>query len=182
MTPTFPLRSGFLALPLEGEAKRQFQQWQAKLQFLGDIVSFQKSDVPHLTLSYWPEIMAIEYSQILTQSAKIAGQLRPFTFSVNGCDTFGKPGRDDVLFLSVAFSPELAVAKKKCPWPELYSPFHPHITLLRIKHQEKFQLQKKAVLKALKGVAFDVPVDRLRLFANVDGVSQVPLQDFPFGA
>lgn len=180
MTLDFPLRSGFLALPLEGEAGEHFCHWQAKLSFLDTAVSFQKPDRPHLTLAYWPEMMAIEYGQILKQAEKIASQLAPFTFEVNGIDTFGKQGRDDVLFLSVAFSPELAVAKKKCPWPELYSPFHPHITLLRVKHQERFGIAKKDVLKAMKGVSFVVPVDKLRLYANVGGESQVPLADFAF--
>jgi 2'-5' RNA ligase len=182
----FPLRSGFLALPLEGEAGGAFRACQASLAFLNDghepIVGWQKPTVPHLTLAYFPTIMAIEYGQITAQAAKIAASLRPFTVQIESVDTFGKPGRDEVLFLKPNFSPELAEAKKKCPWPSPYPEFHPHVTLARVKHPERFEIQKKAVLKAVKGVSFAAPFDRLRLYANVGGESQVPLADFPFGA
>lgn len=182
----FPLRSGFLALPLEGEAGDEFRAAQAELAFLNEgdepIVGFQKPAVPHLTLAYFPTVMEIEYGQITAQAAKIAAQLRPFAVQIESVGTFGKPGRDEVLFLKPNFSPELAEAKKKCPWPSPYPEFNPHITLARVRHPERFEIQKKAVLKALKHVSFAARFELLRLYANVDGESQVPLADFPFEA
>lgn len=182
MDLAFPLRSGFLALPFEDDAMKAFAECQERLAFLGEIASFQKPTTPHLTLSYWPEMMEIEYGQVQEQAATIAERLRPFTYAIDGVDTFGKPGRDEVLYLKPAFSPELATAKKQCPWPNLYNPWQPHVTLLRVKHPERFERQKKEVLKAMKDVRFNVAVHRLRLYANVAGESQVPLADFPFGA
>jgi 2'-5' RNA ligase len=97
---------------------------------------------------------------------------------VTGVETFGNHGEDRVLFLTIAFSEELARLKKACPWPE-GRPFAPHITLARIDHPQRFNVLKKKVMKALEDITFDIPVDRLRLYAEVNGVKQTALQDFP---
>ncbi len=130
--------------------------------------------------------MEIEYRQVMEQARKIAARHRSFTVRVAGADTFGHRGQDRVLFLGIAFSDELARLKKDCPWPrhppeEGNAPndsFHPHLTLARIKHPERFQVHKKRIMKLLSEAAFDIPIDRLRLYAEVDGRKQTPLQDF----
>lgn len=175
----FPLRSAFLALPLEAEAKWQFQALQAELQPFADCLRFQAPDTPHLTLQFWPELMEIEYHQVLRQSDKIAAGREPFILQVTGANTFGHRGEDHVLFLDVAFSEPLARLKKSCPWPSV-RPFAPHITLARVAHPQRFIRAKKRVMKALADCAFELPVDCLRLYAEVDGHKQTPLHDFLF--
>ena len=173
----FPLRAVFLALPLEGQPKWQFQALQEALKPFEDSLRFQNPQSPHLTLQYWPELMEIEYHQIITQAEKIAATHAPFTINVIGADAFGSGGEDRVLFLTIAFSDELARLKKSCPWPNL-KPFSPHITLARMKHPQRFATVKKKVMKEFHGVNLSVPMDRLRLYAEVNGVKQTPLKDF----
>ncbi|MDD4287337.1 MAG: 2'-5' RNA ligase family protein [Candidatus Peribacteraceae bacterium] len=190
---TFPLRSVFLALPLEGQPKWQFQAFVEELKPYADIVRFQNPQSPHLTLMFWPSVGQLEYQGIVQQAQKIASLHAPFTMKVTGADTFGNRGEDHVLLLSIGFSEELARVKKTCPWSD-GRPFAPHITLARIAHPQdvkspvgdhvpftgRFTIVKKKVMKTLEGIAFDIPVDRLRLYAEVNGAKQTKLEDFVF--
>jgi 2'-5' RNA ligase len=175
----FPLPSVFVAIPLEGMAKFQFQACQQKLKPFESFLRLQKSDTPHLTLRFWPSVMKIEYDQLLKECAHVAEQSSAFDLPIIGADTFGRRGEDRTLYLQVAFSPELATLKKKCPWPNPPDePFTPHITLARISHPQRFRVHKKKVLKALEDIDFAMHVDRLALYAKVGGANQTLLEEF----
>lgn len=174
----FPLRSVFLALPLEGEAQRKFQELQEQLSAFGECLRFQNPHSPHLTLFFFPEVGELEYKGIVEQAGKIARIAAPFTMRVIEAGTFGNRGRDTVLFLTVAFSPEVASLKKLCPWTD-GKPFSPHITLARVCHPETFVTMKKKVMKVLSDVQFPISVTCLRLYGEVGGVKQTVLRDFP---
>ena len=183
MNISFPVRSAFLALPLENDAKWQFQALQLLLEPYREFLSFQNPQSPHLTLIFWRELLEIEYQPIIDQATKIAVKSEPFTLMINGADTFGKSGDERVLFLTVEFSPQLATLKKMCPWPQ-QKEFHPHITVARVKHSQKFSVHKKKIMKIMKvfeDVNFAMHIDRLRLYAEIDGRKQTALQDFEFG-
>lgn len=177
----FPLQSAFLALSLSGAENSAFRKLQNHLEPFNDILNLQNPETPHLTLQFWPSLMKIEYEQILIQAEKIAQKQTPFDYSVIGADTFGSRGDDRVLFLYPHFSDALARVKKSCPWPSPEE-FHPHVTLARIQHPQKFAVHKKKIMKLLTNISFTVHVDRLCLYAKVAGASQTPLRDFPFGS
>lgn len=176
----FPLRACFVALPLEGLAHERYREIQERLRPYEEILRFQHVASVHLTLMYWPEVMAIEYGQIRDQLEKIAARISSFTMRVTGVSTFGSRGEDHVLFLDIAFSDALARLKKMCPWPNV-KPFAPHITLARVQHPQRFHVQKNVILKLLKNAEFTMPCDRLRLYAEIEGKKQTPLEDFVFG-
>lgn len=181
MDLVFPLRSAFIALPLERHAKRRFKNLQQGLESWQDILTFQNPQSPHLTLYFWRELLEIEYDDVLPKIRTIAERTESFTIQVNGADTFGGAGRERVLFLTVAFSPELASLKKLCPWsnpPD--QPFHPHITVARIKHPQTFAVHRKKIMKIFDGISIEVPVDRLRFYAEVHAVKQAVIEEFPF--
>lgn len=173
------MRSAFLALPLEGKPKWQFQALQEALKEWEDIVSFQNPQSPHLTLYFWRELLPIEVNPVLAKAADIADRTIPFMLSVQNAGTFGRAGEERTLFLSVAFSPELATLKKLCPWPNPPGQeFHPHITLARIRHPQKFAVHRKRIFKALGDVAFGFPVTMLRFYAEVEGRKQTPIKEW----
>jgi len=176
---TFPLHSVFLALPLEGDAQEKFREIQERLRPFEECLRFQNPRSPHLTLHFFPEVLELEYKGIVCQAEKIASKAMPFVFSTLEAGTFGSRGRDSVLFLTVAFSSQMASLKKLCPWSE-GRPFLPHITLARVGHPEAFTVARKKVMKVLRDVRFSIPVDRLRLYGERDGVKQTVLQEFPF--
>jgi 2'-5' RNA ligase len=178
MALSFPLRAAFLAIPLSGEALTQFRDLQERLHEHTDCLRFQSPETPHLTLQYWKELMEIEYGQILKQADKISASTTPFDLRIEGIGTFGNRGEDRVLYLDVPFSEELARLKKRCPWPSLDS-FHPHITLARVSHPQRFAIVKKKILKILDHPRMIMTVDRIRLYAEIDRKKQTPLLDFP---
>lgn len=181
MSLFFPLRSVFLALPLEGQPKWLFQALQEELKPYADILRLQNPQSPHVTLMFWPGVGELEYRGIVEQTGKIASLHAPFTMKAEGAETFGARGEDHVLFLPVAFSEELARVKKTCPWSD-GRPFAPHITVARIAHPQRFNVVKKKIMKLFDGLTLSIPVDRLQLFAEVNGVKQTRLEDFPLGA
>lgn len=176
---SFPLRRTFVALPIEKEAKWHFQALQEELKSYSEILRFQNQQSPHLTLQYWNEVMEIEFHRIVEQVEKMAVKSTPFTLKCTGVSTFGSHGEDRVLFLDVAFSEELARLKKLCPW-QSEKPFSPHITLARIGHSQRFAVQKKKIFKVLENSSFEISIDRLRLYAEIDGVKQTPIDEYLF--
>lgn len=124
--------------------------------------------------------MEIEYYQIIPQTKRIADAMAPFQLKIQGVSTFGSNKEDRVLYLDIPFSEELARLKKRCPWPSL-EPFRPHITLARMKHPQRFEVERKKILKMVGEPQFTVQVDRLRLYAEIEGKKQMPMQDFMLG-
>ncbi len=187
MVFVFPLRAAFFAIPLEGEARAAFRALQGALSEYTEILSFQSPETPHITLQFWRELMEIEYGQVVPQCVKIAAATEPFALKVEGVGTFSDRGRDRVLYLGIPFSDELARLKKRCPWPsatpegEKADGFRPHLTLARIKHPERFAVAKKKVLRLLGHPSFAIPVDRIRLYAEVGGKKQTLIAEFPLG-
>ena len=124
----------------------------------------------------------------MKQASAIAAKTHPFDLLVEGCETFGYRGEDHVLFLNVPFHEPLARLKKLCPWPQAdrgeenvpTKPFHPHITLARIRHPQRFHMVKKEVMKKIGHARFTAHIDRIRLYAMVEEKRQTPLEDFPF--
>jgi 2'-5' RNA ligase len=181
MSVQAPLHSAFIALPLEAGAKRRFHDLLEAFWPWEEILRFQNPRTPHLTLYFWRELMQIEYDQVLRVAGTIAKRTAPFTLETTGVGTLGTKEGDRVLVLTLQFSPELAAVKKLCPWPNPpEKPFHPHVTIARISHPQRFIVVKKKVLRALGEAVFPIPFDRLRLFAEIEGRKQTPLEDFSF--
>ncbi|MDO8648974.1 MAG: 2'-5' RNA ligase family protein [Candidatus Peregrinibacteria bacterium] len=176
----FPLRSCFVAVPLTGDALAHFLSVQDALKPWSEILRFQKRETPHLTLQFWKEILEIEYTQLLKQVPTIAGKAEPFTLRIAGVDAFRSRGLANVLFLDVPFSEPLARLKKLCPWPSI-GPFHPHVTIARIRHPQRFVTEEKRIMKAIVNTSFTMEVDQLTLYATVGEQNQTPLLTFPLG-
>jgi hypothetical protein len=49
-----------------------------------------------------------------------------------------------------------------------------------MKNPNAFRVHRKKILKLFKDVSFEIPCDRLRLYAEVEGVKQTPVWDFQF--
>jgi 2'-5' RNA ligase len=177
----FPLRSAFVAIPLTGDAKVRFQAYHDALKPFEEFLRLQSPETPHLTLTFWRIMMEIEYYQVLGACENIARQSETFELPVRGAETFGNKGIDRVLYAKPVFSPELAVLKKRCPWPNPPDePFTPHITLARISHPQKFTIHKKKVMKALEGLDFTLRVDRITLYGDIGGTKQAPVKEWVF--
>ncbi len=178
---SFPLRSTFLALPLEAEAREHFRVLQKKLSPFREMFSFQNPDSPHLTLQYWSAISQSEYQEIISTTSIVAAKVRPFSVIVNGAATFGSQDGDRVLFLTLEVCSELSSLQQLLPWKNP-KPFHAHVTLARMHHPEHFMKRKKEIMQYFQDIRIEARIDRIRLYAIVHGKRQTPLQDFPFSA
>ncbi len=179
---TFPMQNTFLALPLEGQARESFAEAQDRLLLYASLFRLQPADRPHLTIQFWRSLMAIEWDQVRNRASWIARRCAPFTMEVRGAETFtGTNGLEHVLFLTIERSDKLAVLRKLCPWPSV-KPFHPHITLARMRNPNAYRVHRKKVRKLLEDVRFSIHVDRLRLYGMVGGQPQTPLEDFVFSS
>lgn len=173
------LSSTFLALPLEHAARQHVHTLKEALHPFSHCLRFQQPRTAHLTLMYWPDVSEHTYREIMKQARTLAQHHAPFSLSITHAETFHRKGKDTVLVLSVSPSDALMRLKSACLWSDERA-FHPHITLARIRHPKQFALQREDIMKTLCDVALSVPVDRLRLYAEVDGVKQTPLEDFMF--
>lgn len=180
MEAAFPLRSAFIAIPLEGEAKMRFAELRDSLAPFCDCLSLQSADTPHLTLRFWRELMQIEYEPILVHMKNIAAEAEAFDLRIVGADTFGDRMGAKVLFLVPEFSDPLSRLSKRCPWPQ-DRPFTPHVTLARVRHPQSFAVWKKGIMKIVSDADFSIKVDRIRLYAEVAGKKQTPLHEEVFG-
>ncbi len=162
-------------------AKQQYQLIQDNLKDYEKIFRFQNPVSPHLTLYFWPELMEIEYHDVIKKVEAIASKTKPFEMEVTSASTNENGGRGlpRVLWLNISRSDELASLKKLCPWPNT-RPFSPHITIARMKNPNDFIAHRKKIMKLVKDVSFKIPADCIRLYAEIDGVKQTPIQDFVF--
>ncbi|PIP65605.1 RNA 2',3'-cyclic phosphodiesterase [Candidatus Peregrinibacteria bacterium CG10_big_fil_rev_8_21_14_0_10_49_16] len=174
----FPLHSAFLALPLEGEAKKKFLQLRMKLEEEQHCLSLQQPDTPHLTIQYWAQVTQGEYDAILEQTRVLVENIQPFMLQTKQFNTFSSHDKENVLFFDVKKSQELDHIIEESPWEQMYKPFHPHVTLARIKDAERFTEKKAEIFERLRDCQFDIPVDRFRFYALVDGIHQTPLNTF----
>lgn len=146
-----------------------------------DCLSFQNPTTSHLTLHYWQEMTECEYHEIVQSVGLISSSTVSFDLRVISPDIFLSKGRASVLFLGIESSPELALLKKRCPWPDDL-PFHPHITLAWISSADRFSMHKKEIMKLLQSAPFVMRADRIRLYSVIGGKKQTPLQDFSFAS
>lgn len=174
MEHAFPLRSVFIAIPLEGECKRRFQLLQEELKPFSRFLSFQNPLSPHLTLRFFREVMEIEYAPLVEKMREIAAKTESFDLNIVGPGAFGAKGNERVLHLEPEFSDPLARLSKRCPWPSDH-PFSPHVTVARIRNPQEFAVHRKEIMKIISEYVFAVPVDRLRLYAEVNEAKQTPL-------
>ena len=47
-----------------------------------------------------------------------------------------------------------------------------------MRNPNDFIAHRKKIMKLVKDVSFEIPVDRIRLYAEIDGVKQTPIRDF----
>lgn len=186
MPPGEPLCSVFLALPLQGQALDTYRALQERLQVFRSL-RLQPQASAHLTLYFWPTVLPLELTGIREAIGDIARDTPPFRLRLEAIDVFGATGSERVLYWAVPFSEPLARLKKRCPWPNprqadgTAESFRPHVTLARVAHCGRFQIERKSLLRTLGNPVSELPVDTLRLYARVEGRSQTALHSWTLG-
>jgi len=131
----------FIALDLDPEVKRSISDFQRKLRRLAPpSVSWTKENGMHLTLKFLGEIDDSRADRCREKLSPIVGSTPAFDLSIRGTGTF-PPGRHPrILWVGIQAPPDLARlqtlvegAAEELGIPREERPFHPHLTLGRVR-------------------------------------------------
>ncbi|MFZ5590258.1 MAG: RNA 2',3'-cyclic phosphodiesterase [Bacillota bacterium] len=134
----------FWAIHLPDELIYLVCRFQQQLQYLAPRANWVKPQNMHITLAFWgeQEIGLIPFAVDTVQEA--LRSLRPFTLKLSRPGYFGSRNSPSVIWLGIAgdienlytlrqFTESSLVKFNYCPESR---PFHPHLTLARLKNKE----------------------------------------------
>jgi len=166
----------FIAIDLDPEIKKNLMDILRRLKRLApQNVGWVKEHGLHLTLKFLGEIDEIQATQIKDLMKDIAGTTKPFPMEMKGTGFFPPASRHPrVLWIGTTEQPLLAELQErfedgleKIGFSREDRPFHPHLTLGRIKGP--FALAEIiAELKKQEAAAFgEMIVNKVALFQSV---------------
>ena len=132
----------FVALALPAEVRRAIHGAAAPLRdALGRAVAWTPADTLHLTLRFLGDVPRAGLDDLLASLGEAAAASEPATLAIGGIGAFPSMGRPRVLWLGVA--PDAALAALQARVERACAalghaaeprPFHPHVTLGRLRH------------------------------------------------
>jgi 2'-5' RNA ligase len=131
----------FIAIDLSPEIKGRLAEFVGRLAPLGRGVKWVTKDAMHLTLKFLGEINETQVAEIESGLRPTASKFNPITLTCRGAGVF-PPGsaRPRVLWVGVEAGPDLALLQEdidqcceKIGFAREARPFHPHLTLGRVK-------------------------------------------------
>lgn len=131
----------FIAIELEANLKKNLFDFQRKLRKLGPpTISWTRESGMHLTLKFLGEIDETESVRLKEPLAAVCAAAISFPISVRGTGSFPPHRPPRVLWVGVEGPPALAdlqagveAAAEEIGVPREERPFHPHLTLGRVK-------------------------------------------------
>ena len=165
----------FIAIDLDPEIKKNLMEVLRRLKRIAPRnVVWVKEQGMHLTLKFLGEIDEVRSAQIMDLMKDIAGVTRPFSLEMKGTGFFPAESRHPrVLWIGTTGQPVLAELQErfesgleKIGFDREVRPFHPHLTLGRIKGPVALA-EISAELKKHEAAAFgEMTVDKVTLFKS----------------
>ncbi len=182
----------FIALELSEEVKKQLSELLEKLQRTNAAVKWVEPENLHLTLKFLGEVPQEKIEQVKSALSEIALSVSPFSFTVRGVGGFPSLSRPRVLWIGVEETPELMRLQKtveqemeKLGFPPEERPYHPHITIGRVKSMTGMEKVRAILTEKAKLVFGVVLVNHLILFRSdlsKEGPTYTPLAKLSFSA
>lgn len=131
----------FIAVPLPGSIKGALEGIQASWRERAEGVRWVRPEGFHLTLKFLGNVPESKVEEIKGVMERVARDWVPFTVEVEGAGAFPSLRRARVLWVGVldpqgklrALFKALERGLRKLGFPEEERPFHPHLTLGRVK-------------------------------------------------
>lgn len=150
----------FIAIDVPAELHPLIARLQEKLRRTGVRVSCPKPEHSHVTMVFLGDTFVARIPEIVRVIEAAAEGVRPFPCRLAGVGTFGPPRAPRVVWLGVEPSEPLASLREEIAkgvaslgFPLESRPFHPHVTLARIR-----STQNAAALTSWVGsVVYDSP-------------------------
>jgi 2'-5' RNA ligase len=162
----------FAAVPLPAEAYEVAAARLRALRELGWPVRWVREEGLHLTLKFFGEVTTDRLDTIVEMLEFCAQGLKPITLAVTGAGVFPHARVPRVIRLDVSPAPELELLQDRIErggegigFPPEGRPFHPHITLGRVR--EGHRLPPGALEELMRPVArAPFVADRMVLFES----------------
>lgn len=180
-----------MGIPLPEEFQAAFEDLVERVKLITPKVETVYPKTPHIT-GYYLDVQENEkIPEIMKIIAEAAPILRTVTVTVGGADTFG--GQEArVLFLDVQYPPQLLSFNAQLVkglgtyyTEERNLPFHPHLTVGRIRTLEartEFLEKRPELTKALGEVRWNFEINEVALYGkkpNSEGQHHEILRRFP---
>ncbi|MBX6422690.1 RNA 2',3'-cyclic phosphodiesterase [Thermosulfurimonas sp. F29] len=131
----------FLAVDLPGETKEVLAGLQRELRAAGADVRWVRPEGFHLTLKFFGSIPEGKLEELVKAAERAASGLRPFVLSLKGAGFFPPRGTPRVVWVGLSgdLDPLLELHRRlerafeRVGFPPERRPFHPHLTLGRVK-------------------------------------------------
>jgi len=131
----------FLAIALPEKVKEVLADLQNKLKTTGAAVRWVRPEGFHLTLKFFGNIPEEKLPALVRATEKAKDGVKPFELTLSKMGFFPEKGHPRVIWVGLsgelepllAFQRRLEKAFKKVGFPPEKRPFHPHLTLGRVK-------------------------------------------------
>jgi len=162
----------FVAVPLPDDAQATAAGVLRDFEARGWPVRWVREENLHLTLKFFGEVTSDRLETITEMLSFAVRDTRPLTLAITGGGVFPNPARPRVLRLDLTPVPELELLQdrierggERIGFPPEGRPFHPHVTLGRVR--EGHRLPPGSV-RLLEGIAGQPPfvADRVVLFES----------------
>jgi 2'-5' RNA ligase len=165
----------FAAIPLPGSAQEAAARKLRELRNLDWPVRWVHEEGMHLTLKFFGEVGPDRLDTIVEMLGYCVDRMMPMTLAVSGAGVFPFPTKPRILRLDVDAGPDLELLQDRIErggegigfQPE-GRPFHPHITLGRVREGHRLPKGALELLEAIKPQPAFV-ADRITLFDSEPG-------------
>jgi RNA 2',3'-cyclic 3'-phosphodiesterase len=134
----------FAAVPLPEPARGEVTQLLGRLRESALPVRWVKNEGVHLTLKFFGEVVP-ERLEVIEEAVRFASAgTKPLSLQLGELGAFPNPARPKVLWLGLESSPELELLQDRLErggdaigFPPEGTPFHPHVTLGRVREGQR---------------------------------------------
>lgn len=170
--------TAFVGVELSAPARDAFAQLQEHLRHKGISVAYTSPALAHITVVFLGRIPRRLAHEIAPKLDLAVGTLAPFTFLPGGAGFFGPPRSPRIAWIGVEASAQLtdlfncvAGIVRDAGVTLETRPFHPHLTLARIKHPLP-PASLTLIKTSINNTTFPrVPVDRVMFMSSQPGNS-----------
>jgi len=164
----------FVAVDLPDHAKEQLASLVAELRACRADVRWVSADAMHLTLKFLGNVDARELGGIDEALQRVAGAARPTRGRLRDIGSFPHMSRPRVLWAGVQtagsalvdLATDLDEAMNAVGFTRERRPFHPHVTLGRVRGTRGLNALRRAVQEHEGFDAGEIPIDEVTLFES----------------
>ncbi len=164
----------FVAIEVPGEIKEQLADLSRKLERLGLAGRSARLEGVHLTLQFLGNIAPSQVEAMQDRLARVAQQNPPFEVQVRGVGVFPHLANPRVVWVGARANPALSQLQREVE-RELEAlgfraeqrPFHPHLTLMRLKSSRNRDSLVRFVTSHAKSRVGEFEVPAFHLYRSI---------------